>query len=243
MISRSNLDQQLKRIHFNGNGWGKSEVRELCNVLMPDEQLDECVNGFYESGFALLVATKDRLLLLDKKPLNYLIVEDVRFDMINEFDYSHRLLGAEVKISTGMKTLHFTSWHQSRLRRLLGFVQYRMTEIKKLQQSHQEAQKAHLEQMNQQLQAFLALQQYQYQQLAAQQTAQQHDTQSGLLKQSNQKHALADQIGVSAVKRVVPAISAHTRLRWMSQHRPFQASSEFSRNQQAVVWPTLAPQE
>src|SRR4030088_2050442 len=132
MISKSNLDKQLKQIHFNGNGWGRGEVKELCNILMPSEEIDECVNGFYEAGFALLVATRDRLLLVDKKPMNYLTVEDIRFDMICEFDYSHRLIGAEVKISTsGNKALHFTSWNQARLRRLLGFMQFRMTEVKK----------------------------------------------------------------------------------------------------------------
>lgn len=222
MISKSNLDQQLKRIHFNRHGWGRSEVSELCAVLMPSEEIDECVNGFYEAGFALLVATRDRLLLIDKKPLNYLTVEDMRFDMICEFDYSHRLFGANVTLTTtGNKTLHFTSWNQPRLRRLLGFVQFRITEAKKLQQSHQEAQKTHLEQLNQQLRLFLALQQYYYQQqliprpasaspltgVAA--TPMNDDPLPGV---SNRRFVSAGQVGLAAMKRVVPIISAYTRL-------------------------------
>ena len=229
MISRANLDTQLKQIHFNIHGWGRSEAKELCNVLMPSEEIDECVNGFYEAGFALLVATKDRLLLLDKKPLNYLVVEDLRFDMINEFDYSHRIVGAQVRVSTGMKTLHFTSWNQVRLRRLLSYVQYRMTEIKKLQQIHQEAQKTNLEQMNQQLQMFLALQHHQLRQqvfglpytnseLPGNGTATLSD---GNAATQSAHHLSPGQIGVSAMKRVVPVISAYTRLPWMSQRRRF----------------------
>jgi len=234
MISKSNLDKQLKRIHFNGNGWGRSEVRELCTILMPGEEIDECVNGFYEAGFALLVATKDRLLLIDKKPMNYLTVEDMRFDMICEFDYSHRLLGAEIRISTsGNKTLHFTSWNQSRLRRLLGFIQFRMTEAKKQQQSHQEAQKSHLEQMNQQLQLYLAMQQYQYRQqliraqpdLSSRPSALPKIGEASDLPATPHHMSLSPgQIGVAAMKRVVPVIGAYTRLPWMSERRRFQSS-------------------
>ncbi len=216
MISKTKLDLQLKNIQCNSKGWGKSEIRELVNVLMPDEELDECVNGMYEAGFALLVATGDRLLLLDKKPLNYLVVEDLRFDMINEFDYGHRLIGAEIHVSTGMKTLHFRTWNQTRLRRLYGFVQYRMTEVKRTQQSHQAAQKANLEQMNQQLQLYLAMNQYQQQALTN------TPPQVAPLPMSYEQHHLSPgQLGLAAMKRVVPVISIYNRLPLMSQrYRP-----------------------
>jgi hypothetical protein len=235
MISRDNLEQQLKRIRFNSRGWGRSEAGELCDILMPDEEIDECVNGYYEAGFAMLVATKDRIVLVDKKPLNYLSVEDMRFDTINEFDYSHRLIGAEVKISAGMKTLHFTSWNQERLRRLLGFVQYRMTEVKKIQQTHQADQKAHLEHLDRQLQLFLAIQQYQYQQFTTQLTPDKMTPQAtpattlmGLAGSSVPRAQMpqlsAGQVSIAAMKRVLPVISAYTRLPWMSQYRRLQGS-------------------
>ena len=101
MVTMEAVEQQLKKIHFNYFGWGRTEVRELPNIILPDETIFECANGLYEGGFALLVATNFRLLLVDKKPMNYLTVEDLRFDMINEIDYSHRLLGARISISTG----------------------------------------------------------------------------------------------------------------------------------------------
>lgn len=156
MISHEALLKQLKKLKFNPNGWGRTEVNELCNILMPDEEIEELVNGYYEAGFALLVATKERVLLVDKKPLNYLTVEDMRFDMISEFDYSHRIIGAHVSITAGNKTLHFTSLNQVRLRRLLTYVQARMTELKKTLHQHQENQRQHLEEMNEQLKQYLA---------------------------------------------------------------------------------------
>ncbi|HSW37568.1 MAG TPA: PH domain-containing protein [Candidatus Saccharimonadales bacterium] len=159
MVSLKSVEAQLKRLNFNYHAWGKTEIRELPRILMPDEELYECVNGFYEGGFAMLVSTDMRVLLIDKKPLNYLTVEDLRFDMINEIDYSHRLLGAHIKISTGSKTLKFTSYNQPRLRKLIQHVQDRMAELKRQQDQHAEGQKQHLEQLNQQLQAYLIAQQ------------------------------------------------------------------------------------
>lgn len=155
MISYKKLEEQMKRINFYYKGWGRSEIAELCNIIMPEEEIEECVNGYYEAGFALLVATKERVLLVDKKPLGYLTVEDLRFDMINELDLHHRLLGAQIKISAGAKTLHFTSLNQQRLRRLLNFVQARMMQIKKETSQQRDAQKQHLEEMNEQLRLYL----------------------------------------------------------------------------------------
>lgn len=155
MISCDELHKQLEKVGFNPNGWGRTEVNELCNILTPDEEVEALVNGWYEAGFALLVATKHRVLLVDKKPLNYLTVEDIRFDMISEFDYSHRLIGAHVSISSGYKTLSFTSLNQRRLRNLLTYVQDRMTEMNITKHTQRETQRQHLEDMNEQLRQYL----------------------------------------------------------------------------------------
>lgn len=155
MITQQQLNQQLKRIGFNPQGWGRTEAHELCNILHEREEIEECVNGYYDAGFALLVATKNRLLLVDKKPLSYLTVEDMRFDMINEFDYSHRLFGAQVTISSGSKTFNFKSTNKIRLRNLVTFVQDHMSHTKNETREFLETQKMHLEQMNQRLQMYL----------------------------------------------------------------------------------------
>ncbi len=162
MVSQKSIAAQLKKIGFNQHAWGRAEVRELPNIILPNEEIFECVNGTYEGGFALLVATNVRVLLIDKKPLNYLTVEDLRFDMINEIDYNHRAFGAYVDISTGNRQLKFRSYNQPRLRKLIGHVQHCMAEIKQRQMNHQEGQNQHLEQINAHLQTYL-LAQYQHQ--------------------------------------------------------------------------------
>jgi len=166
MVSAESVEQQLKRLKFSPGPWGKAEVRELPKILLSDEEIYECVNGYYEGGFALLVATNIRVLLIDKKPLNYLTVEDLRFDMINEIDYSHRMTGAQISISAGAKNLKFRSYNQPRLRKLINHVQHCIAETKKRQSSHQEGQNQHLEQINQQLQAYLLAQHQNQQELS-----------------------------------------------------------------------------
>jgi hypothetical protein len=162
MVSKKEIHRQLKAIGFNYMGWGRSEITELPKIILPDEEIYECVNGIYEGGFALLVATTIRVLLIDKKPLNYLTVEDMRYDMISEMDYSHRLLGAHISISSNGKNLLFKSYNKPRLRKLIGHVQHCISDNKKKQFEHQDSQVAHLEQINKQLQAYL-IAQHQYQ--------------------------------------------------------------------------------
>ena len=166
MVSAKSVEKQLKRVGFNHLGWGRTEVRELRNIILPDEKIYECVNGIYEGGFAMLLATDVRVLLVDKKPLNYLTVEDLRFDMINEIDYNHRLVGAYITIVTsGDKNLRFTSLNQGRLRKLIGHVQRCMAEVKKQQSTNQEGQHQHLRQINKQLRSYLVAQYEQQQKL------------------------------------------------------------------------------
>lgn len=165
MVAAEKVYNRLEALHFNLHGWGRSEARELPKILLPDEEIYDLVNGVYEGGFALLVATNIRILLVDKKPLNYLTVEDLRFDMISEIDYSHRVIGANVSVSTGSKNLRFMSFNQQRLRKLTTHVQHIMSEQKKRANEHRQDQKDHLEQINQQLQTYLIAQHQQQRQM------------------------------------------------------------------------------
>jgi hypothetical protein len=171
MVDTKSVLKQLKAVKFGGSIWNQAEIRELPHILHEHENIEECVNGFYEGGVALLVATDSRMLLIDKKPLNFLTVEDLRFDMINEIDYSHRLMGATITISTGSKTLKFNSLNQPRLRKLIGRVQERMSLIKKEQNDKVENQQQHLEEINRQLQMYLLAQHQQLQHQLASQAA------------------------------------------------------------------------
>ena len=136
MVSIEYVEEQLKRVGCNFRFWGRPEIRELANVLLPDEIIAGCTNGRYEGGFALLCVTNLRMLLVDKKPM-FLTLEDIRFDMIAEIDYSSRLLNSTLRVITPNRTLVFNAWHNQRLRAILNYTQQRVMEIRQPHLAHQ----------------------------------------------------------------------------------------------------------
>jgi len=141
MVSLSQVEQQLKRVGCNFRFWGRPEIRELCNILLPGEQIAQAVNGRYENGGAMLCVTDHRLLLIDKKPM-FLTLEDIRFDMIAEIDFSSQVFEGTVRIITPNRNMVFISWSQDRLRKILNYTQQRISEIRQhsTQQQFQQVQ-------------------------------------------------------------------------------------------------------
>lgn len=129
MVSLREVEEQLKHVGCNFKFWGRAEIRELSNVLMPDEKIAQAVNGSYEGGFAMLVVTHYRVLLVDRKPM-LLTIEDLRYDMISEVDYSNRVVGSSVRIFTPMRNLVFNSWSTLRMRKCVNYIQQRVAEIR-----------------------------------------------------------------------------------------------------------------
>jgi hypothetical protein len=129
MISLQQVEEQLKHVGCNFKTWGRSEIRELSNVIMPEEQIAQAVNGYYEGGFAMLVVTNYRVLLVDRKPM-LLTIEDIRYDMIAEVDYSNRVVGATIRVFTPMRNLVFSSWSTVHLRKSVNYIQQRVMEIR-----------------------------------------------------------------------------------------------------------------
>lgn len=141
MVSLTTVEAQLKKIGCNFRYWGRAELKELCHVLLDGETIASCINGQYEGGFALLCATDTRVLLVDKKP-RFLTLKDIRFEMITEMDYSHRLLNATIRLFTPNKELRFTAMNQRRLRQLFHYVQHRVVETRQQFMSQQFRQPA-----------------------------------------------------------------------------------------------------
>lgn len=132
MIDLRIIEEQLFKVGMRNRFFGRPEVKELCHVLSKNETIRHAVMGQYEGGFALIVATDHRVLLIDKKPW-FLTMEDIRYDMVSEVDFCARLLDSSISIVTINKTLIFTSWHRESLRKLVKFVQQRVTEIRHIE--------------------------------------------------------------------------------------------------------------
>lgn len=122
MVHVDEVKSQLVEIGATNLMWGRAEIRELPKILFDGERLKHVLNGRYEGGFALLCATDQRVILIDKKPF-YLTLEDTRYEMISDVQFNHRLIDASIWIGTVHKRLVFRAYHHSRLRSLTNFIQ------------------------------------------------------------------------------------------------------------------------
>jgi hypothetical protein len=129
MVALQEVERQLEAIGANSRFWGRAEIVELQHILVAGEQIQACLNGRYQGGFATFVATDQRLLLVDKK-LFYLTVEDMRYDMIAEVDFSAQLFSGTMRVCTPTKNLAFTAYHPKTLRQVASYIQQRVMQVR-----------------------------------------------------------------------------------------------------------------
>lgn len=122
MVDRIEVSRQLNKLGVTFPFFGRPEINELPNILCEGETVKHILNGRYEAGVALLCATDHRLLLIDKKLL-FLTIEDIRYDMVSDVQFSHILFDSSIQVGTVHKTICFKSFNHSRLRELSKYVQ------------------------------------------------------------------------------------------------------------------------
>ena len=121
--------EQLRRIGVVVHHSDVQKIAELSRVLFPQETIKAYINGHYVAGSAVLCATDQRLLLIDKK-LFSVTIEDIRYDMICEVDFNRNPFGASVSIVTFSQKLVFTSKQQLALLRLASYIEQRIVELR-----------------------------------------------------------------------------------------------------------------
>src|SRR5688572_24099720 len=141
MVRTEDVQQQLKRIGVNFQFFGRPELRELPHILFDNEEITHVVRGRYEGGWAVICATNQRVLLIDKKPF-YLTIEDMRYDMIADVEFNHRLLDATIRLGTVNKTLRFTSYSHGSLRLISSFIQQQVMSFRQRQTTPTQTQSA-----------------------------------------------------------------------------------------------------
>jgi hypothetical protein len=108
MVHPSVIEARLGELRFRSSRWFKAEISELQHILMDHEKIIVLACGRYFGSYALLVATDQRLLLIDKR-IFFMNIEDTRYDMVSEIDFNSQVYSATVTIHTVNKTHKFTS--------------------------------------------------------------------------------------------------------------------------------------
>ena len=93
-LSEKEVVEMIGRLPGGGVFSARREVKELPKILWDDEEVLDLVQGFYNNGTGILVATQKRLLFVDKGLLGGLKVEF--------FAPTERGVAGQITITTGL---------------------------------------------------------------------------------------------------------------------------------------------
>ena len=100
MPTLNEIQAQIKNIDGFEAFLGRKEIKELPNILWGDEIVENMIQGTYNNGNGILVATNRRLVFVDKGILYGLKVEDFAYDKISSIQYETGILFGKLTIFT-----------------------------------------------------------------------------------------------------------------------------------------------
>lgn len=93
--------QELTEAGVSKYGLIKSEARYLHKIIHPNEHVRAVVFGQHNSSSAMLAATEERLIYLDKKPM-VLISDDFDYQAVNGVEFDIHTLFATLSLQTAV---------------------------------------------------------------------------------------------------------------------------------------------
>lgn len=134
MIAHEEVLKQLERMGVGRLPLCRAEINQLHQILVPGEEMEYLLAGRYMVGYAVLVATNKRLLLVDKT-IGGLIIEDFPFDMIAEVEYIKSLYGSKLIVFARSKKVEFRAYKGSNVRDFAQYLEQRVMEIRQILRS------------------------------------------------------------------------------------------------------------
>ncbi len=139
MIDPETVEQQLKDIGIPRMPMCRAELNQLPSIMVPGEVIEHLMAGIYLGGYAIMVATNRRLLVIDKK-VGGIVIEDVPYDMIAEVEYVHTPFKSETIIFARSKKVKFRAFRGTHVREFTEYLQQRMMEVRQRIRSMQNPQ-------------------------------------------------------------------------------------------------------
>lgn len=100
MPTMQEVQAQIKNLDGFESFLGGREIKELPNILWDDEVVENIIQGIYNNGNGVLVATNRRLVFVHKGLLFGLKVEDFPYDKISSIQYDTGILFGKLTIFT-----------------------------------------------------------------------------------------------------------------------------------------------
>ena len=104
MPTLKEIKKQIQHLDGLQQFLGRREIKELPRILWENECLENIIQGTYNDGNGVLVATNKRLIFVDKGFVVGLKVEDFPYDKISSIQYETGILmGTLVIFASGNK--------------------------------------------------------------------------------------------------------------------------------------------
>jgi len=100
MPTLTEIESQIRNLDGFETFLGRREIKELPNILWTDETVENVIQGTYNNGNGILVATNRRLVFVDKGILFGLKVEDFSYDKISSIQYETGIFFGKLTIFT-----------------------------------------------------------------------------------------------------------------------------------------------
>lgn len=127
MPTLKEIKDEIRNIDGVSKMLGRKEIKELPNILWEDEHVKNLVQGTYNNGNGVLVATNKRLIFIDKGMLFGLKVEDFPYDKITSIQYGTGLVLGELKIFASGNSATIKNVEKGRVRDFSEYVRAQTT--------------------------------------------------------------------------------------------------------------------
>lgn len=130
MPTLDEIKSQIQNIDGTSKFFGFKEIKQLPDILWEDELIEKLVQGLYNNGQGILVATNKRLIFVDKGLIYGLRVEDFPYDKITSIQYETGLLFGEIKIFASGNKADIKQINKQQARDFAEYVRARISSTK-----------------------------------------------------------------------------------------------------------------
>lgn len=134
---RIRIKRELLEAHVTLYGLLKSESRHLPNILHDNEHVEAVIYGQHGASSAMLVATDERIIYLDKKPM-VVLFDEVSYEVVSGVEFDIHTLFATVILHTPVKNYDFRFTNLHCAENFVRYIERQRLEKEDGQENHRE---------------------------------------------------------------------------------------------------------
>jgi len=126
MADTASVENAIKNLSGGSKWLGRGEIKALPSILWEDELPEKIIQGTYNNGSGILVATNKRLVFVDKGLMS-LKVEDFPYDKITSIQYSTGMLMGGIDVYASGNKAEIKNVTKDQVKPFAEYVRARIT--------------------------------------------------------------------------------------------------------------------